>query len=144
MVDAGAPNPNDTPGPPPRGRTLRELVDVYVALKEANRRQELSDAMKEAFETMPGDRRFCVRRLDVVEHVARVRGIKVINNRVFRDIERAARDLGWESIKNGGRSLYRCVKHKEHDLDEALLVSRANRHDPRFGEAPQPESGSAD
>ena len=106
---------------------------MRTVLQELIRRNQLREALQNGFETVPGDRELCVRRLDVVEHVTSTLGIKVINNRVFADIEREAAALGWEPIKNGGRSLFRCVKRKDHDRDEALMVSRANRHDPRTG-----------
>ncbi len=93
-------------------------------------------ALEGTFETTPGDRRFCVRRLEVVEHVAKVLGIRVVNNRTFEEVTRAAEALGWEAIKNGNRSLFRCVKRRDHDPEGALMVARANRFDGRTGGRP--------
>ena len=123
---------------------LSAMVKQYVELTASIERKMLHTAILSAFETVPGDSRFCVRRIDVVEQVARVRGIKVINNRVFADVQRAARELGWESIKNGGRSLFRCVKRTDQDIDEALMVSRSNRRDPRFGQRSNDGAADAD
>jgi hypothetical protein len=90
------------------------------------------EALESAFELVPGDRRFCIRRLEVVDHVARVLGIRVVNNVTFHDVEQMAVKLGWEPVKNGGRALFRCVKRRDLDQEAALAISRRNRHDPRF------------
>jgi len=117
---------------------------AYAALKELVRRYKVRQALESEFEAVPGDRRFCLRRLEVVEHVSRVLAIPVINNDVFADVEQAARALGWEAVKNGGRSLFRCVKRRDLEVDEALAVSRANRQDPRSRRTATPELDDAD
>src|SRR4051812_38392350 len=108
--------------------TLAEMAMDLVVLHEQIEQDRIRVAVGMAFETTPGDVRFCVRRLDVVAHVARTLGIKVVNNDMFAKVERVVSEMGWESVKNGGRSLYRCAKHKGQDADAALLVSRTNRH----------------
>ena len=50
------------------------------------------------FETVPGDPRFCVRRSEVVKHVALALDIRVVNNDVFGEVERGAVALGWEPV----------------------------------------------
>lgn len=112
--------------------SLMDMATQLAALKELAARAKLRNAIESVFETVPGEARFCVRRLEVVEHVSRVLGIRIINNRIFARVERVARDMGWEPIKNGNRSLFRCAKRKDQDQDEALLVSEANRHDSRW------------
>ena len=112
-----------------------EMATQLVALQELTARAKIRSAIESVFETVPGEGRFCVRRLEVVEHVSRMLGIRVINNRTFARVERVVRDMGWEPIKNGNRSLFRCAKRKHQDRDEALLVSEANRYDSRFDRA---------
>ena len=98
---------------------------------ELQRRLALREALRRAYEAVPGDPRFCVRRREVVEHVAGVLGESVINNAFCLKVEAAARELGWQRVKNGGRALYRCVKQRKADVAAALAESKANRHDPR-------------
>lgn len=97
----------------------------------------MSEAIKSAFEIASGPT-YCVRRLEVVEHVARTIGQVVINNAFHAEVERAARWLGFQSVKNGHRSLFRCAKRRDHDDQQALAVSRANRHDPRSAPSSAP------
>jgi hypothetical protein len=101
-------------------------------LREVVRRRKLQEALRAKFETVPSDPRFCVRRADVVAHAARALDIRVVNNDVFIDVERAAIVLGWEPVKNGGRSLFPCVKRKGQDHTEALAGSQEQRLDPRW------------
>jgi hypothetical protein len=113
-------------------------VDRVLELlcREFLRREKVREALGAAYETAPGPA-YCVRRLEVVEHVARTLNIRVLNNTVHADAERAARALGWVPIKNGNRRLFRGVKRRDHDEQEALAVSRANRRDARVA-APAP------
>ena len=105
--------------------TLAEL-----AVAELLRRAKVHAALAAGYETADGPE-FCVRRLEVVEHVARSLGVRVLNNELFNQVERRAHELGWESVKNGGRSLFRRVRRRGLDEAEAIAVSRSNRRDPR-------------
>ena len=102
---------------------------------EAERRKEVErkwrEALEIAFESVPGDRRFCVRKTEVMDHVAWTLGIRAVNNNTFRQLVRIGELLGWESVKNGNRSLFRCVKPRSLDAITALAVSRKHRRDPR-------------
>ena len=89
--------------------------------------------MDAEFETV-ASAAFCVRCLDVAEHVARTFG-RVINNHLFEDIARAAQSMGWTAIKNGNRSLYRGVRRRGLTDEQALAASRANRRDRRWPSA---------
>ena len=111
---------------------LMAMISQLVDLEEEEWKRKWTSALLSGFETVPADPRFCVRRSEVVDHVVRALGIEVLNNRVFADVERAARSIGWQPVKNGGRSLFRCVKRKGQDDAEALVVSRAHRRDPRW------------
>ncbi len=107
-----------------------------MAAQEAERqRQEHAEhiraALDSAFESLPGDHRFCIRRTEAVHHVAKTLGIRVVNNRLFREVAGVAQTLGWEPIKNGGRSLFRCVKSRTVPSDSALSISKSHRYDPR-------------
>jgi len=102
------------------------------AAAEIIRRIKVRGALTAQYETAPGPE-YCVRRLEVVEEVARALGIRVLNNDLFLDVERRAHELGWESVKNGGRSLFRRVRRRELDDAEALALGRSNRYDPRTG-----------
>lgn len=82
--------------------------------------------MLSAFESAPGPQ-FCVRRTEVVEHVARELGGEVVNNALFAEIEAAARALGWQPIRNGQRRLFRSCKRREFDCEQALAASRQQR-----------------
>jgi hypothetical protein len=73
-----------------------------------------------------------VRRLEVVEHVARALAETVINNAFHAEVERAARCLGMQPVKNGNRSLFRCAKRRAQEDETALALSRANRRNPRW------------
>ena len=114
-----------------QGYPLRKL------LAEAKRRHEIRAAIESAYEPVPGDPRFCVRRLEVVEHVARTLGRAMVNNALFVAVERSARALGMEPIRNGGRRLYRCARRRGRSEAEAIADSQANRLDRR------PERGRA-
>jgi hypothetical protein len=96
-----------------------------------DRQSKVRGVLLAYYEATPGDPRFCVRRLEVVEHAARTLGIHVVNNAVFADVEAAASALGFQAVKNGNRSLFRCAKRRDHDEKTALTVSRANRRDAR-------------
>lgn len=123
-MGAGSPERNAVGGIQNR-RLLSSL------LHEFQRRQEVRDAIETAYETAPGPA-YCVRRLEVVEHVARTFGIRVLNNDLFRCVEQQAAALGWESIRNGGRSLFRRAKRRGANDAEAMALSRANRRDQRY------------
>jgi hypothetical protein len=112
---------------------IRQVEAELKRMEEIDRKTRV--ALMAAFETVPGDPRFCIRRLEAVEHVVKTLGIRVVNNFTFRDVERVAVEFGWEPVKNGGRSLFRCVKRRDLDQDEALVVSRGNRYDPRTSSA---------
>lgn len=99
------------------------------------RRRKMAEAVAAVFEAVPDDPRFCVRRLEVVEHVARVIGAPVLNNAFHAEVERAARSLGLVPVKNGNRSLFRCAKRRDESANDALTRSRANRQDPRWRRA---------
>ena len=58
-------------------------------------------------------------------------GIRVLSNRLFVDVEGVAETLGFQAVRNGGRSLFRCVRRRGVDADTALAISRANRRDSR-------------
>jgi hypothetical protein len=111
-------------------RVLLRLLDVRQRCED--RQKRVCEALWASYEATPGDPRFCVRRLEVVEHVARVLGIQVLNNAVFADVEAAASALGFQAVKNGNRSLFRCAKRRDHDEKTALAVSRENRRDARW------------
>jgi hypothetical protein len=69
-------------------RYARSILALILLKRERAQEEarKLREALESAFATVPGDRRFCVRRSDVVEHVARTLGIRVLNNRVFRQV----------------------------------------------------------
>jgi hypothetical protein len=113
------------------GRLVLARV-LEAKLRQEERRRSLRDALWAAYETTLGDPRFCVRRLEVVEHAARALGIRVLNNAVFAEVEAAASALGFEAVRNGNRSLFRCVKRRDQDSETALSVSRENRRDTRW------------
>jgi hypothetical protein len=106
------------------GRVLEEK------LRREKRTRNLREVLVAAYETTPGPQ-FCVRRLEVVQHAAQALGIRVVNNTVFHEVENAACALGWEPIRNGGRSLFRCVKLRGQDDASALAASQMLRCDPR-------------
>ncbi|MGC9984734.1 MAG: hypothetical protein ABSF35_14025 [Polyangia bacterium] len=114
--------------------SLQELMLAHF-LQEVSRRKELEQkrraALESAFETMPGDRRFVIRRQEAVDCVVKALGIGVVNNGVHGDVQGTAKTLGWEAVKNGNRALFRCVRRRDIDPDTALAVSRENRRDPR-------------
>jgi hypothetical protein len=105
---------------------------------EKRRREERAKKVREAiastFEVAAGPV-YCVRRLEVVEYVARTLGEPVINNAFHAEVERAARWLGMQPVKNGNRSLFRCARRRDQDDEAALALSRANRRDPRWSES---------
>lgn len=113
----------------------RALLTVLAIRQDCEaRRRQVREVLSASYDVTPGDPRFCVRRLAVVEHVARALGIAVLNNAVFADVEAAASALGFQAVKNGNRSLFRCARRREHDHETALAVSRANRRDPRWAD----------
>jgi hypothetical protein len=120
-----------------RGQTeldRRVLAGLLLAKRNLDRRQrQIRQAIVLAYETRSGDPRFCVRRREVVEHVARVLGIAVLNNRLFVEVEAAAGSLGFQAVKNGNRSIYRCAKRRDLDEEAALMLSHASRRDSRLG-----------
>jgi hypothetical protein len=107
------------------------FCETTRALQQRGR--DVREAIVSAFEATPGDPRFCVRRLEVVEHAARALGIRVRNNALFAEVNEAAVALGFEPIRSNGRSLFRCAKRRDLDEAGALAVSRANRFDARTG-----------
>jgi hypothetical protein len=111
-------------------RVLLRLLDVRQRCED--RQKKLREVLSAAYETTPGDPRFCIRRLEVVEHAAQSLGIAVLNNAVFADVEAAASALGFQAVRNGNRSLFRCAKRRDHDEKTALAVSRENRRDARW------------
>jgi len=113
------------------GRLVLARV-LEAKLRQEERRRNLREALAAAYETTPGDPRFCVRRLEVVGHAARALGIRVLNNAVFAEVEAAACALGFEAVRNGNRSLFRRVKRRDQDSETALSVSRENRRDTRW------------
>jgi hypothetical protein len=112
------------------GRILLERIEA-----ERKRRDERANKVREAiastFEAVTAPA-YCVRRLEVVEHVARTLGEGVINNAFHAEVERAARWLGMQPVKNGNRSLFRCARRRDQNNEAALAQSRANRQDPRW------------
>jgi hypothetical protein len=115
---------------------LQQLLMKHADAEEKRRKaleQKQREALESTFEVVPGDRRFCIRREEAVAHLSRVLGIRVVNNRTYREVQRIAESLGWEAVRNGNRSLYRCVKRRDLGPDIALYLSRANRRDPRTG-----------
>ncbi len=117
---------------------IRRLVLARVLeakLRREERARNLREALAAVYEPTPGDPRFCVRRLEVVEHAARALGIRVLNNAVFAEVEAAACGLGFEAVRNGNRSLFRCVKRRDQDSETALSASRENRRDTRWPRA---------
>jgi hypothetical protein len=111
----------------------RALLTVLAIRQDCEaRRSQVREVLSASYDVTPGDPRFCVRRLEVVEYVARALGIAVLNNAVFADVEAAASAQGFQAVKNGNRSLFRCVKRRDHDHETALAVSGANRRDARW------------
>jgi hypothetical protein len=100
-----------------------------------DRQSKVRAVLLACYEATPGDPRFCVRRLEVVEHAAHALGMQVLNNSVFTDVEAAASALGFQAVRNGNRSLFRCAKRRDHDEKTALAVSRENRRDVRRAKA---------
>jgi hypothetical protein len=111
-------------------RVLARVLDAKHRCED--RQSKVRGVLLATYEAMPGDPRFCVRRLEVVEHAARALGIQVLNNAVFADVEAAASALGFQAVKNGNRSLFRCAKRRDYDHGTALAVSRENRRDARW------------
>jgi len=108
-----------------------------MALQREALERKKREALEGAFETVPGERRFCIRRQEAVDCVVSALGIRVVNNAVYDDVRRIAEILGWEPLKNGNRSLYRCVRRRSFDVAQALTVSRANRQDARSRGGPR-------
>jgi hypothetical protein len=119
----------------------RNEYALLVFLREDARRRQILDAIKAEFETTTSPT-FCVRRIEVAEHLARVFG-RVINNDLFADVARAALSIGWTAIKNGNRSLYRGVRRRGLTDEQALADSRANRRDRRWRSAASPDVTSS-
>ena len=117
---------------------VRDLLIERLRAEKAEREErerKLRVALEGAFEVVPGDRRFCIRRLEAVNLAAKTLGICVVNNSTFREVQIVAETLGWEAVKNGNRSLFRCVRRRGIGVDAALFLSRANRDDPRARQA---------
>jgi len=74
---------------------------LEAKLRREERARNLREALAAVYEPTPGDPRFCVRRLEVVEHAARALGIRVLNNAVFAEVEAAACGLGFEAVGTG-------------------------------------------
>jgi hypothetical protein len=81
---------------------LRALALAQVNA-EKRRREEgarrLREAIAEAFEAT-GDPRFCIRRLEVVEHVAKALGVLVTNEAFFVEVTRVATELGFQPSRS--------------------------------------------
>jgi hypothetical protein len=115
---------------------LREILVSRLRAELAEREEserKVRIALEGAFEAVPGDRRFCIRRMEAMDLAARALGIRVVNNFTFGEVRRVAETLGWEAVKNGNRSLFRCVRRRGIEAEAALVLSRANRRDPRAG-----------
>jgi hypothetical protein len=110
-------------------RVLLRVLDAKHRCED--RQSKVRTVLLACYEATPGDPRFCVRRLEVVEHAAHALGIQVLNNAVFADVEAAASALGFQAVRNGNRSLFRCAKRRDYDHETALAVSRENRRDAR-------------
>jgi hypothetical protein len=125
------------------GTVARILLERIAAEKQRReeRARKVRAAVAGAFEAMPAPA-YCVRRLEVVEHVARTLGDAVVNNAFHAEVERAARWLGMQPVKNGNRSLFRCAKRRDQDDESALSQSRANRRDPRWSPPPAPSAAA--
>jgi len=93
-------------------RVLLSCWTFRPALRRST--EEVREAISSAYETKPGDPRFCVRRFEVVEHAANPwdRGAEQCH---LADVEAAASALGFQAVKNGNRSLFRCAKRRDHD-----------------------------
>jgi hypothetical protein len=113
-------------------RILLERIAAEKQRREA-RAQKVRESIAAGFE-VASKPAYCVRRLEVVEHVARTTGETVINNAFHAEVERAARWLGMQPVKNGNRSLFRFAKRRDQDDETALALSRVNRRDPRWSE----------
>lgn len=114
-------------------RVLLRVLDAKHRCED--RQSKVRAVLLACYEATPGDPRFCVRRLEVVEHAAHALGMQVLNNSVFTDVEAAASALGFQAVRNGNRSLFRCAKRRDHDEKTALAVSRENRRDVRRAKA---------
>ena len=114
-------------------RVLLRVLDAKHRCED--RQSKVRGVLLASYEATPGDPRFCVRRLEVVERAAQSLGIAVLNNAVFTDVEAAASALGFQTVKNGNRSLFRCAERRDHDEKTALAVSRENRRDARRAKA---------
>ena len=112
-------------------RQRATLTRLHLALQQEALERKKREALEATFETVPGDRRFCIRRQEAVDCVVSALGIRVVNNAVHDDVRRIAEMLGWEPLKNGNRSCYRCVKRRGADVESALAASRGNRQDVR-------------
>jgi hypothetical protein len=110
-------------------RILLERIEAEKRRRE-ERTKKVREAIASAFEATEGPA-YCVRRLEVVEHVARSLGEAVLNNAFHAEVERAARWLGMQPVRNGNRSLFRCAKRRDQDEEAARASSRENRRDPR-------------
>jgi hypothetical protein len=121
------------------GYLARILLERIAAEKQRReeRAQKVREAIASTFEATTGPG-YCVRRLEVVEHVARTLGETVINNAFHAEVERAARWLGLQPVRNGNRSLFRCAKRRDQDDATALAVSQSHRRDPRWSGATEP------
>jgi hypothetical protein len=126
-----------------RDSLLRAILERELQRREQEkqlreeRARKVRDAIASAYEETPAPA-YCIRRLEVVLHVAGVLGVSILNNAFFAEVETAARGLGFQAVRNGNRSLFRCAKRRDQDDAEALAVSRANRHDPRWPRAAEP------
>lgn len=117
-------------------RTVLLAGALRRQLRHDERQRKIREFLASTYETTPGDPRFCVRRLDVVERVARLLGVAVLNNDFFAEVEEATKALGFQPIRNGNRSLLRGVRLKGQDEEAALAASRTHRLDHRRSKQP--------
>jgi hypothetical protein len=82
-------------------------------------------AMADKFE-FTGNRKHCVRRDAVTEHVAATIGEEV-SPKLRTGVALLAKQLGWHPVRNGNRRLFASVKARAMPLDEALERSKELR-----------------
>jgi hypothetical protein len=111
---------------------------LAVKSDQEYRARRIREVLLVHYEPTHDDPRFCVRRLEVVQHVASALGNQVVNNALFADVAAAGEAVGFQSVKNGNRSLFRFAKRKGQDQRTALALSRSIRLDPRTSGRPSP------
>lgn len=102
---------------------------LRIMVKRLDRLERIRALALDAFEFID-DKRFCVRRMAVVEHVSRELRLP-ISNQLCTSVALAVRSLGFEPVKCAQRRLFRKVRPRGLDEATALLRSQELRRKER-------------